>query len=298
MKHFYTFILAALTSVPSLAQQTTLAVATFDNVEGVTLNADSVYNGSTAKATDSVTYESYGSTVTTYYCNFKQGPFTFSQSITPEWGSWTGFAISACKDTTYKSYVLGQYHNVAGGAYEGSSYAVLYGSSDSITVDKGTTLEYVYITNSAFSHHNFAFGDSPASAFTKDGDFFKVTIIGVKDDNTTVTKDVTLANYHDGALDYIDKWEKVDLSELGEVRAIKFAFDGSDKGNWGLNTATYVCLDNLTAAVTNGISNVGYSHDAVEVARYSLNGTRLTAPCKGINIVRMSDGTTRKVIVK
>lgn len=90
MKHFYTFILAALTAVPSLAQQTTTAVATFDNVEGVTLNTDSVYNGSTAKATDSVTYESYGSTVTTYYCNFKQGPFTLLAEHHPGMGLMDG----------------------------------------------------------------------------------------------------------------------------------------------------------------------------------------------------------------
>ena len=37
---------------------------------------------------------------------------------------------------------------------------------------------------------------------------------------------------------------------------------------------------------------------AVEVARYSLNGARLTAPQKGVNIVKMSDGQTRKVVVK
>ncbi len=37
---------------------------------------------------------------------------------------------------------------------------------------------------------------------------------------------------------------------------------------------------------------------AVEVARYAINGTRLTAPVKGVNIVKMSDGTVKKVIVK
>lgn len=35
-----------------------------------------------------------------------------------------------------------------------------------------------------------------------------------------------------------------------------------------------------------------------EVARYSVNGIRLSAPVKGINIVRMSDGTVKKVIVE
>ena len=38
--------------------------------------------------------------------------------------------------------------------------------------------------------------------------------------------------------------------------------------------------------------------DATEVERFSLDGTRLKAPQKGINIVRMSDGTTYKVMVK
>lgn len=35
-----------------------------------------------------------------------------------------------------------------------------------------------------------------------------------------------------------------------------------------------------------------------EAARYSVNGQKLATPTKGLNIVRMSDGTVRKVIVK
>lgn len=38
--------------------------------------------------------------------------------------------------------------------------------------------------------------------------------------------------------------------------------------------------------------------EAHEVARYSAAGARLNAPAKGLNIVKMSDGTTVKVIVK
>ena len=37
---------------------------------------------------------------------------------------------------------------------------------------------------------------------------------------------------------------------------------------------------------------------AVEVARYSLDGTRIAAPQKGVNIVKMSNGTVRKVVVE
>ncbi|MBQ9677997.1 MAG: hypothetical protein IJV44_07660 [Prevotella sp.] len=40
------------------------------------------------------------------------------------------------------------------------------------------------------------------------------------------------------------------------------------------------------------------TNDVHEVARYNMQGRRLAVPEKGINIVRMSDGTTRKVFVK
>lgn len=50
---------------------------------------------------------------------------------------------------------------------------------------------------------------------------------------------------------------------------------------------------------STGIENVSNSADNVkEVARYSIDGTQLNAPAKGINIVKMSDGTTRKVVVE
>ena len=35
-----------------------------------------------------------------------------------------------------------------------------------------------------------------------------------------------------------------------------------------------------------------------KMVRYNLDGRKLTYPQKGINIIRQSDGTTRKVIVK
>lgn len=50
---------------------------------------------------------------------------------------------------------------------------------------------------------------------------------------------------------------------------------------------------------STGISTPAVSEEnAVEVARYALDGTQLSAPAKGINIIKMSDGTTKKVIVK
>lgn len=48
---------------------------------------------------------------------------------------------------------------------------------------------------------------------------------------------------------------------------------------------------------STGIGSAATATDATAVARYSTDGTLLTKPQRGVNIVRMSDGTTRKVIV-
>jgi hypothetical protein len=47
-----------------------------------------------------------------------------------------------------------------------------------------------------------------------------------------------------------------------------------------------------------GIKTTEVSGDARETARYSIDGRRLSHPQKGINIIRMSDGTVRKVLEK
>ena len=48
----------------------------------------------------------------------------------------------------------------------------------------------------------------------------------------------------------------------------------------------------------DGIENVMASEEVTEVARYDIQGRMISKPQKGINIIRFSDGTTRKVIVK
>lgn len=51
--------------------------------------------------------------------------------------------------------------------------------------------------------------------------------------------------------------------------------------------------------VSTGVkSAVATGANAVEVARYTVDGKLIVAPVKGVNLVKMSDGTTRKVVVK
>lgn len=46
------------------------------------------------------------------------------------------------------------------------------------------------------------------------------------------------------------------------------------------------------------VGGISADSNVVIVARYATDGTRLATPVKGINILKMSDGTTRKVVVK
>lgn len=67
-------------------------------------------------------------------------------------------------------------------------------------------------------------------------------------------------------------------------------------------------LDKKTGAIVNagrarvtgstGIEDVTNGTEATVVARYTVNGVQVSAPVKGVNILKMSDGTTRKVLVK
>lgn len=67
-------------------------------------------------------------------------------------------------------------------------------------------------------------------------------------------------------------------------------------------------LDKKTGAIVNagrarvtgstGIEDVTSGTEATVVARYTVNGVQVSAPVKGVNILKMSDGTTRKVLVK
>ena len=56
----------------------------------------------------------------------------------------------------------------------------------------------------------------------------------------------------------------------------------------------------LNSSVTESISTVSTEEGSTPQAqlRYTIDGRRLTAPQRGINIIKMSDGTVRKVMVK
>ena len=57
-------------------------------------------------------------------------------------------------------------------------------------------------------------------------------------------------------------------------------------------------FENIVEFDATGIDKTTTSNDVEEVARYSVKGQRLSAPTKGLNIVKYSDGSVKKVAVQ
>lgn len=63
-------------------------------------------------------------------------------------------------------------------------------------------------------------------------------------------------------------------------------------------SSEFGCFENIVEFDATGIDKVATSTNAKEVSRYSANGQRLSAPAKGLNIVKYSDGSVKKVVVQ
>ena len=87
------------------------------------------------------------------------------------------------------------------------------------------------------------------------------------------------------------------------------AFTGCDKNNckvyvpkgtydYYIKYSDFRYFKNIEEFDATGIDNVITPFHAKEVSRYSINGQRLSAPTKGLNIVKYSDGSVKKVAVQ
>ena len=87
------------------------------------------------------------------------------------------------------------------------------------------------------------------------------------------------------------------------------AFKGCDKNNckvyvpkgtydYYIKYSDFRYFKNIEEFDATGIDNVITPFHAKEVSRYPINGQRLSAPTKGLNIVKYSDGSVKKVAVQ
>lgn len=156
--------------------------------------------------------------------------------------------------------------NTKAGADGSDTFLVAFGRSENgdmagcasmnFTGGAEYSLETIDVCNDAYTYgvlmNGNPFGLTPDKNIEQAGGWFKVEFYGfdAQGNPTNGGRPVEfyLCDYRAGsatAVATISRWTKCDLSALGKVNMVKVDFKGSDTGKWGLNTPSYVCLDNL-----------------------------------------------------
>lgn len=188
------------------------------------------------------------------------GPASFRTTITrysPD-EYWSGFAFSNKGDTATNSWTNDTSSFTGGGAGGTGNFAVAYWQTYNppplIGLPAGMQPVAVKLVNTTYTALTIRDGDpnnfSPGEY--EAGDYLSVTFTGnsALDGTGTTTGTATffLADFRGGSTLIVDQWTDFSLAALGAARSIVIDFDSSDVGPWGINTPTYVALDNLTLA--------------------------------------------------
>lgn len=226
-------IVALVVTVPAMAVST----ATF---EEVVLAPESFHNGQTSTG--------FNSGGVYFYNEFiDAGTYTY----------WQGTAASNVTDTTTPGFT-NQYAAWTGSGDQSANYGIVTGGNR-IELPVPTTVQGLQITNTTYAALSMRDGDFFVDPFGDPDngglveDWFSVIITGKDASGAEIgSVEFYLADYRfaDSGQDYIlDTWEWVDLTALGNnVSTLEFSWDGSQKGQYGINIPAYAAIDNLTVA--------------------------------------------------
>lgn len=180
----------------------------------------------------------------------------FFNGYTPAYASWNGFSWSNIVDSSTPGFA-NQYAAFPGAASDGT-YAIGFGDTF-FNLPENTKASSLEIANTTYAALVMLDGDTNniAKKFGgesgDDEDLFSVTLTGFDQLNGTgnVTGSVEhiLADYRfaNNSLDYVqDDWAQIGLDGLGNARSVRLSFFSTDTGSFGINTPTYVAIDNLT----------------------------------------------------
>jgi hypothetical protein len=183
----------------------------------------------------------------------------FTNSYDATFDVWDGWAISNTTDVMTPGFgnQYSAYNLPSGGGASGSpNFAVGFPSfSTGLTIQlpTGYNPTSVQLTNTTYAALSMRDGDVFAKKFGgpsgNDPDYFYVTIRGIDGNQQPVgSANFYLADYRfaDNSQDYIvNHWTPVDLSSLAGAKTLSIDFTSSDVGMFGINTPTYVALDDL-----------------------------------------------------
>lgn len=201
-----------------------------------------------------------------YTGGFTAGGVHFQNTWTSwgAWTSWNGFAVSTWNDTATPGY-LNQFSSFSGNGAEGTSH-YLVGYDDGFSLGPDLIMTFptdvlvmgLYVNNTTYAGLAMRDGDDGGLGIAKkfggpsgtDPDWFVLNIAAYDAaSNLIATNSFFLADYRfpNSSEDYvISTWTWLDLSPFGpQVRRLEFTLDSSDVGLWGINTPTYVAMDQL-----------------------------------------------------
>ena len=168
-----------------------------------------------------------------------------------------------------------------------------------LMIPEGSLIDYAI----ADEWHKFTqvheVSEANVSTQEKKATFEIPTIEGATMYEVTVYSDITMSQLV--ATTHYDAYGKITPMSI----SLELSIDGFDDGVYYYK----VLVKSVTGEVLNnyigtfeidatGIDNIEADNSTIEVARYDIHGSLLTEPTKGINIVKYSDGTIRKEIVK
>ena len=192
----------------------------------------------------------------------------------PAFDFWNGWAYSNVVNSVSAGFT-NQYASITGGGADesggvaaGENYAIAYESGAYFDVPSDFELDTVDVTNSTYAALSMLNGDSFAKKFGgesgDDLDLFQLTFTGFDDVGATGIElgsvNVALADFRfdDSSQDFVlDQWQTVSLSSISEARSVSLSFESTDIGDFGINTPTYVAIDNINLSPVPEPSSIG-----------------------------------------
>lgn len=270
----------AYVAIDDIAVRMPLAPATF---EDITIDGtESFFADKTLAGINP--WNSYDYTLDTYYAVYYDTDY------------FADYVVSNCTATDGKDYTK-PYQSTAGGAKNGSNYAVFYADAynpvdGAIYLAAPGRVSGFWACNTTYVAYGIKNGDSMSKAFGQD-DYFKLIITGydINEEKTGSVEQMLIDCTDANEWHYIKDWHWVDLTSLGDnVMYVKFAFEGTKQNAWGITTPTYVCIDDFGGDAP--AKNTPY--EVIEKPTAIDN----VAAAKGNNAVRKFFKNGRLVIVK
>jgi hypothetical protein len=212
----------------------------------------------------------YGTTIIS--STFDVDGVTFNNSFDSTYQSFTGFALSRRPLTEFSFGSSAEYLNgndtisQSGAGADGSAtWAVAYvdtSASDEVVIEAPTNsfIDSLSINNTAttarlieFGNFDGTFGVQPFGSRAQD-ELFTVRFVDSSPGATGLEfVEVELASYDlaSNTLSVLRDFTSIDLTALGTPTRIAIDFTSTDTGAFGINTPTYVAIDNVSLTSTS-----------------------------------------------